>query len=234
MRSLWLCKKAKRKWALRTKAVRADGAAPRVAFAIFEPQSDGEVAGGTVARARATCLCCGAVLPPQRVRTQLAAQKGGADVVFDAEGNRSGGARMTAVVTLRPGERGRHYRLPTAADYAAVRLAQERVAHILDEWDRSGRQGLCPVPDELTPTKDRHRAVGSQLPLYNITTFGDLFTARQKVALVELGRLTASSEARQRALALTLTRAANAVAHYADGIRPVRTMKGSFLVKHFP
>ena len=41
---------------------------------------------GTVARARATCLCCGAVLSPERVRTQIAAQWGGADMVFDEEG----------------------------------------------------------------------------------------------------------------------------------------------------
>ena len=97
---------------------------------------------------------------------------------------------MTVVVTLRPGEQGRHYRLPTEADYTAVCLAQKRVAKILSEWERDGKQGLCPVPDEPTPTKNTHRAVGSQIPLYGITTFGDLFTARQKLALVELGKCT--------------------------------------------
>jgi len=71
-----------------------------------------------------------------------------------------------------------------------VRKAQARVAQILDEWERGGKQGLCPVPDEPAPTKDTHRAVGSQIPLYGITTFGDLFTARQKVALVTLAGLT--------------------------------------------
>ena len=108
--------------------------------------------------------------------------------MFDKHGNRTGGARMTAVVTLRAGEQGRHYRLRTAADYAAVRLAQERVASLLDEWERGGQQGLSPVPDEPTPTKDTHRAVGSQLPIYNMLTFGDLFTARQKAALAQLGK----------------------------------------------
>ena len=166
--------------------VRDDGISPRVEFEIFEPQSEREVAGGTVARAKATCVCCGVVLPPARVRSQLAAQKGGADAVFDEHGNRTGGARMTAVVTLKPGEQGRHYRLPTEADYAAVRRAQARVALILEEWERGGRQGLCPVPDEPTPTRDTHRAVGSQLPLYNMAAFGDLFTGRQKATLVEL------------------------------------------------
>ena len=186
MRSMWLCRKPKRKWALRPKVVRDDGVAPRVEFEIFEPQAEREVAGGTVARAKATCVCCGVVLPPARVRSQLAAQKGGADAVFDEHGNRTGGARMTAVVTLKPGEQGRHYRLPTEADYAAVRRAQARVALILEEWERGGRHGLCPVPDEPTPTRDTHRAVGSQLPLYNMAAFGDLFTGRQKATLVEL------------------------------------------------
>ena len=184
MRSLWLCKKPNRKRALRTKVARSEGAAPWVEFETFEPKSDSEVANGTVARARATCLCCGAVLPPERVRTQLATQKGGGDVVFDEQGNRTGGARMTAVVTLKPGEQGRHYRLATDADYAAVSRAQERVARILDEWERGGKQGLCPVPDEPLPPTG---TLGFRVQRYGMLQWGDLFTARQKVALVELG-----------------------------------------------
>ena len=144
MRSLWLSKKAARKRALRTSVIREDRDVPNVEFEIFQPESDRDVAGGTVARARATCVCCGAVLPPERVRTQLAAQKGGADAVFDARGHRTGGARITAVVTLKSGEAGRHYRLSTDADYAAVLLAQTRVARILEEWDRGGAPGPLP------------------------------------------------------------------------------------------
>ncbi len=186
MRSLWLCKKPQRKRALRTKVLAPEDGPPRVAFEIFEPKTEKDVQAGTVTRAKATCLCCGAVLPPDRVRSQLAAQRGGADAVFDAQGRRTGGARLTAVVTLKPDEQGRHYRLPTDADYAAVRKAQKLAAKILEQWERGGKQGLCPVPDESLPTKDTHRAVGSQIPLYNMTTFGDLFTARQKAALVKL------------------------------------------------
>ena len=192
MRSLWLCKKPKRKWALRTSVVREVGATPRVEFEIFEPKSDREVAGGTVARAKATCLCCGAVLSPVRVRTQLTAQRGGADTIFDDDGHRTGGARMTAVVTLTPGEQGRHYRLPTDADYAAVRLAQGRMASILEEWESGGRQGLCPVPDEPLPLMSGTFNV----PLYGINRWGDLFTARQKVALLEFGKLDTTTNSR--------------------------------------
>ena len=184
MRSFWLCKKAKRKRALRHRVERGEGEPPSVEFEVFEPQADKEVRGGTVTRARATCLCCGAVLPPERVRAQLAAERGGADVIFDEGGRRTGGARMTAVVTIKSGQTGRHYRLPTDADYAAVRKAQERVAQVLAEWERDGKQGLCPVPDEPTPAgggSGAGRAFSVQR--YGMMQWGDLFTARQKMAL---------------------------------------------------
>ena len=184
MRSFWLCKKPKRKRALRCRIERPEGAPPRVAFEVFEPKAESEVRPGTVTRARATCPCCRAVLPPDRVRAQLAAQRGGADAVFDDEGQRIGGARMTAVVTLKPGERGRHYRPPTDADHAAVRRAQARLAGILDEWERGGRRGLCPVPDEPLPPIG---TLGFRVQRYGMLRWGDLFTARQKVALAELG-----------------------------------------------
>ena len=109
MRSFWLCRKPKRKRALRAKVVRpkdGPGGPPGVEFEVFEPEDDGQVRAGTVTRAKAACLCCGAVLPPERVRVQLCEQRGGADAIFDGNGKRTGGARMTAVVTLRPGEAG--------------------------------------------------------------------------------------------------------------------------------
>ena len=206
MRSFWLCKKAKRKRALRHRVERPEGASPHVEFEVFEPKADKEVPTGTVTRAKATCVCCGAVLPPERVRAQLAAQKGGADAVFDEKGSRTGGARMTAVVTLQPEQTGRHYRLPTDADYEAVRQSQARLVEILGEWERGGKQRLCPVPDEPLPLMSGTFNV----PLYGMNSWGDLFTARQKVALVELGKLTASMETHRQALSLALTRVANA------------------------
>ncbi|MDE0623420.1 MAG: hypothetical protein OXH83_17280 [Bryobacterales bacterium] len=115
---------------------------------MFEPKTDKAVHGSTVRQARATCLSCSAIMPPGRLRAQLLAQEGEADVVFDDEGHRTGGARMTAVVSICLGQSGRYYRLPKDADYAAVRRAQVRVAQILDEWGRGGGNGVSPVPDE--------------------------------------------------------------------------------------
>jgi len=217
VRSFWLCKKANRKRALRYQVIREKekGKSPEVEFEVFVPKTEKEVAAGTVTRAKAKCLVCGKVLPPERVRAQLAAQRGGADVIFDAKGRRTGGARLLAVVTLRPGEQGRHYRLPTERDYEAVWKAQKRLKVILDEWEedegkRKKEEGksaehlhirdtgnflpfnfsllpslppLCPVPDEPLPPIG---TLGFRVQRYGMLQWGDLFTARQKVALVTL------------------------------------------------
>ncbi len=233
MRSMWLCRKPNRKWALRTSVTRPTGGPPRVEFEIFEPESDREVAGGTVARAKATCVCCGVVLPPDRVRFQLAAQKGGADAVFDDDGNRVGGARMTSVVTLTPGEQGRHYRLPTDADYKAVRLAQVRVAEILDEWERGGRQGLCPVPDEPLPPIG---TLGFRVQRYGMLQWGDLFTARQKAAMATLGQLVRRqvSGAIGECMATVVGRCANQLSHISRWNVPGEKIEGTFSRQALP
>ncbi|MCP9469845.1 MAG: DUF1156 domain-containing protein [Nitrospira sp.] len=210
VRSFWLCKKANRKRALRVVvsdgSVGSDGSVRSVRFEIFEPKNDKDVPEGTVSRARATCLCCGAVLSPERVRAQLSEQRGGADVVFADPTDRTdrtdqtdrktriGGARLLAVVTLRPGEPGRLYRLPTDRDYEAVWKAQQRLAAIVRRSDRSAGSdrsdgsdrstGLSPVPDEPLPPIG---TLGFRVQRYGMLHWGDLFTARQKVGLVDLG-----------------------------------------------
>lgn len=178
MRSFWLCKKASRKRALRHKVIRAENGPPQVEFEIFEPKMDRDVHGGTVTRAKATCLCCGSVLPPERVRSQLAEKRGGTDAIFDASGSRIGGARMLAVVTLHPKEKGRHYRLPTKHDYKPVWKAQERLNHILEAWEQAGMTVLCPVPDEPLPPIG---TLGFRVQRYEMLQWVDLFTARQSV-----------------------------------------------------
>ena len=199
LRSHWLCKKVARRRALRCHVERPQGETPRVALEVFEPRSDGEVPNGTVARARATCLCCGAVLPPERVRAQLAAERGGADVVFDEKGRRIGGARMTAVVTLRPEASGRHYRLSTQADYAVVHRAQDRIGQVLADWESDGRQGLRPVPDEPTPAGGGSGAGRAfSVRRYGMLQWGDLFTARQKLAMHSLVRLCGTAPRAQQ------------------------------------
>ena len=231
MRSMWLCRKPNRKWALRPHVVRDHGVPSRVEFGIFDPKADREVADGTVSRARATCLCCRTVLPPERVRAQLAALRGGADTVFDDDGSRTGGAMMTAVVTLKEGQQGRHYRLPTDADYAVVRLAQERVENILDEWEGDGKQGLCPVPDEPLPPVG---TLGFRVQRYGMAQWGDLFTVRQKAALVVLSNVIRTVNGREsvkKILSMTCTKLAdrcNSLVNWSLGVEcPNQLFKGN-------
>jgi putative DNA methylase len=184
MRSFWLCKKAGRRMALRPAVQRPEGQAPWIEFDIFSPSRESEVPAGTVSRAKARCLACGMVLSPERVRAQLADQRGGADVVFDEKGRRTGGARLLAVVVVDPERRGRFYRLPRQEDYQAVFKAQQALARLAAQPLPGG---LSPIPDEPTPTgggSGAGRAFSVQR--YGMLQWGDLFTARQKVALITL------------------------------------------------
>jgi len=186
VRSFWLSKKDNRKRALRyrVKRQKEKGKTPEIEFEIFEPESDAEVQKRTVSRANATCPCCNVVLPAPRVRAQLAAQRGGADAIFDEHGRRVGGARLLAVATLKPGSPGRYYRLPTEHDYAAVCEAQQAVAR-LPEGE---------IPDEPTPVGGGSGAGRAfSLRKYGMDTWGDLFTARQKIALSVLCTAIAAS-----------------------------------------
>ena len=192
-RSLWLCTKAGRRRALRYEVVRPKGKTPHVEFEIFEPRNEKDVQSGTVARAKATCVCCGTVLPPERVRAQLSEQHGGADVVFDAKGNRTAGTRLLAVVTIHPGTQGRSYRLPTQRDYEAVWNGHKRLRKILNDWERHGRNGLCPVPDEPLPPNNTNCF---RIPNYGVRVWSHVFNQRQNASLAIMADLARSFDAK--------------------------------------
>jgi len=226
VRSFWLCKKINRKKALRYEVIQSKEGAPRVELEIFEPKNDNEVPEGTVSRAKATCLCCGTVLPPERVRAQLVDQRGGADAVFDAKGKQVGGARMVAVVTLRPGETSRHYRLPAESDYHGVWKAQKQLKAVLDEWKRGGKKGLCPVPDEPLPLERMKGSSGFRVLLYGMKTFSDVFTARQKLILLDLLKLFSDQDTKLSPLQLSkIIRHCNTVSFWHKGSE---TVAGAF------
>lgn len=205
-RSFWLCKKSVRNRALGYNIVRPKGKPPRVEFEVIDPKSENEVPRGTVTRAKATCLCCNTVLSPERVRAQLAEQSGGAEAVFDDVGNRIGGARILAVVTLNPNVAGRHYRLPDERDYKAIWKAQRRLKSILDDWEKKGKKDLCPVPDEPLPPIG---TLGFRVQRYGVLQWGDFFSARQKLALFTLAELIGSANTISRPLSLALGKLAD-------------------------
>lgn len=182
VRSFWLCKKPSRLRALRPSVVRQKGTAAHIEFEIFEPKTERDVPTGTVSRAKATCLCCNTVLSPDRVRAQLTAQQGGSDVDFDSKGNRRGGARLLAVVTLQSGEQGRQYRSPADRDYKAVWKAGQGLS---EASLRKPAESLNRAPDEpLNPVRPSPNARGlSAVTRYGMLEFGEMFTRRQLLAV---------------------------------------------------
>ena len=112
------------------------------------------------------------------MRAQLHAQHGGADVAFDEEGRRVGGARLLAVVTVRHGKNGRHYRLSQLLDYEMVGRAHSRLQEAVST---GGPNAPSPVPDEALPAIG---TLGFRVQRYGMLEWGDLFTVRQKLALL--------------------------------------------------
>ena len=177
VRSFWLCKKADRKRALRYTIARPRNATPHLEFEIYEPTSEESVPKGTVKRANATCPCCNIVLPAARVAAQLSVHRGGAEVEFGSRGVRQGGALLLAVVTLKNGVAGRHYRLANDSDYRAVASARSA----LDALNEDGflSEALPPVG-----------SLGFRVQRYGMTRWRDLFTSRQALALSQLSSAT--------------------------------------------
>ena len=181
IRSLWLAKKANRSVALQ---LVPDQKAKRVDFQIIIKQR-GEWVNqdcpnekivnpkfdGTVKRCSGTCLCCGYTTPVARVREQFKKRRGG-----------SSDARLVAVVSTRDEEQGRFYRLPGQADLNAERIAAEE----LKSRNAFQSGALSLIPNEKISLNEIRRI---SVPLYGMTTWGDLFTPRQALTLATLTKL---------------------------------------------
>jgi len=175
MRQTWLAKKDNKKVALK---IVPDHAHKRVEFEIvgqngepipFDPER------GTVARANVECPLCGSVIDDQTTRRLF--QEGKA------------GQRMVAVVLHHPQQAGKRYRLATERDMEAYRAAEQELwrvcARLREEW------GMEPVPDEPLP----FMSGVFNVPLYGMTRWGDLFNARQQLALVTFAYLVRRAHA---------------------------------------
>ena len=222
MRSFWLCNKPGRKRALRFRVDRPKGNPPQAVFEVFSPKSEVEVAPGTVSRANATCLCCNTVLPAERVRAQLTAKAGGTDAEIDAKGRRTGGATLLAVATLHKDLTGRSYRVACAADYAAVQSAQATAKKL----------PVDAVPNEPSPVGGGNGAGRAfSVRKYGMNTFGQLFTARQMLALTTLARLMnedSVSGSLRCLLALSLSRCSEQCSSLVRWRTTVEAVAGTF------
>ena len=169
MRQFWLAKKPKKKVALYPDV--ENGAVNfKVVGDGYEPMPDGfDPTNGTVSRAVAVCPVCGG--PMEAKLTRKLFQDGEA------------GERMVAVVTHKPGTRGKRYRVATEADLAIFESTEaylvEKREQLMLEW------GMDAVPDEPTPEgKGSGAERAFSIRNYGMHTWGALFNARQKLALI--------------------------------------------------
>ncbi len=179
VRQTWLAKKKNKKIAYK---IISEG--NRVKFIIVENQNgkwypispnsesrnpipDFNPEVGTVSRAKVICPCCGSGLSDKEVRKQF--QEGKA------------GQRMVAVVLHHPKREGKTYRLATEKEMEIFREAEKYLEkkrqELLDKW------GYDPVPDEPLVRVPVSFGV-INVWVYGINKWGDLFNAKQKLALI--------------------------------------------------
>jgi putative DNA methylase len=175
MRQYWLAKKDKKKISLRPlsqgpgKPVEFEIIAQNLpGYAPWQPGFDPE--SGSVSRAVVTCPACGAVMDDHTTRRLFRAGKAG--------------QRMVAVVTApTKGGSGKTYRIPTEADLAAYRAAEQALQAKREELRAAW--GMEPLPDEPTPEgKGSGAERAFSVRNYGLDTWGDLFNPRQALALL--------------------------------------------------
>ena len=169
VRSLWLSKKGSQRTALR---MHVDLESKLTTFEVVRNCRDSDVGEGTVKKGTATCPVCGYTVTNARVRHQLSQLIGGADY-----------SRLLCVVLENPKTTGRIYRPPHDNDYAAFNRAAI-AAKACSAFTVDGIS-ISPFPDEPIP-KDRPspNARGlSAVTRIGVVSFGDLFSARQKLSL---------------------------------------------------
>lgn len=168
MRQYWLAKKTNKKVALYPFV--DDASRAHVQFKIvgdgYEKWPEGyDPANGSVSRAVATCPVCGSMVEAKTTRKLFQDGKSA--------------QRMFAVVVHKPGTSGKRYRIATNEDMAIFEQAEaclkEKREKLLLEW------GMDPVPDEMLPPKG---TLGFRIQGYGLKSWGDLFNARQKLALI--------------------------------------------------
>jgi len=178
MLQFWLDKKARTKGAGRI-ALRPRVVGEEVDFEIEEIPAgwkckrrncDCRVCRGTISNAVATCPACGTVIDGKTIRRLF-------------EGRRTG-EKLVAVVTTHPDQTGKSFRRVTEGDLEIIERAyleaKARREHLAAAW------GIDPVPFEPIPDKrpSPNARGASGLTRYAISSWGDLYSPRQQLALM--------------------------------------------------
>lgn len=172
VRSLWLSKRATRVALRIVPTPNRKG----VDFEIDQHATDSTVGKGTVRRSSATCPLCNYTTPAAHVRSQFEGRRGG-----------SHDAQLLAVATVRSGQNGRFYRVPTDRDRTAVDIAAAELARRIDAQNSDG---LSLVPNEPLPYL---RSIFN-VQLLGVTQWGYLFAPRQALTLTTIAQLIRTTQ----------------------------------------
>ncbi len=148
-----------------------------VHFEIFAPKNTGDVGEPTMQGSTVICPFCGSQQPNDYIKR------------CGHEGKLK--AQMTTVVYQE--EYGKEYRLPIQVEINAPKISEEVLRVTADEIPYG-------IPSEPLPSKERHRAVGSQLPDYGFKTWSDLFTPRQLLTLMTFVKWTQAAQVKMEQL----------------------------------
>jgi putative DNA methylase len=169
MRQFWLSRNEKKKVSLYPKVVNREISFILVGNGYKKVPSSFNPDKGTISRAIATCLICGSVVDDKTTRKLF--KEGKTD------------EKLIAVVLFEKGVKGKKYRLSTPEDISILKKTQKYLQQkresLLKKW------GLEPIPDEPTPEgKGSGAERAFSIASYGMSTWGDLFNARQKLTLV--------------------------------------------------
>jgi len=122
---------------------------------------------GTIKRGIAECPYCKSIVDAVDVKNHFLN-----NTVYD----------MPLVIVTYHEKYGKKYRTITEFD----KQNYKNIENYLNEKQNELRKkwNIEPIPNEPVPPKNSHRAVGSQLPLYGIKTFGELFNPRQTLVML--------------------------------------------------
>ena len=169
MRQFWLANKPKKKIALHPH-IECGNVNFEIVGDGYKPMPNGfDPTKGTISRAVAVCPVCGGTIEANLTRKLFREGKAG--------------ERMVAVVTHKPGTAGKRYRTATYDDFAVFREAEaylrKKQEQLTLDW------GMDAVPDEPTPEgKGSGAERAFSVRHYGMDRWGDLFNARQKLALI--------------------------------------------------
>lgn len=172
-RSLWLAKKGKDSVALRILPNKQE---KTVGFEIISNASATDVGKGTIQRGAVTCPCCNYTTPVESIREQFRRVSGGAD------------SAILVAIRFDDIETGaRAWRLANNDDRVSAKAAIGELATL----EKQNNDKFSLVPNEKLPPVG---TLGFRVQNYGMLEWGNLFTSRQALSLITLGKLVRDAD----------------------------------------